>query len=200
MKLLSAGPSPYVRKVRITAALKGLAAHMSVLSADSPELGELRARNPLSKIPILVLDSGEVIFDSHVICEYLDAQVAAPVLFPAEGAARWEMLTRAAIADGMLDAALLLVYEKRYRPEEKWVQSWMDMQQAKIDKAVGHLEANPPVWDRNPDYSHITIAAALGYLDFRHGGAWREENPKMVEWLENFAGAVPAYQETAPTN
>lgn len=198
MKLLTAGPSPYVRKVRMTAKLKGLDGQISLIAPDAADIDALRGRNPLGKVPILLLDDGGAIYDSHVICEYLDAQVASPVLFPGDGEARWRTLTLAAMGDGMLDAALLLVYEKRYRPEDKWVQSWVDMQHAKIDTALAVLEAAPPEWQLNPDYGHVTIAAALGYLDFRHEGKWRANNPKMVDWLDRFAAAVPAFEETTP--
>lgn len=198
MKLLAAGASPYVRKARITAKMKGLDGQIDLVAPDSSEIDALRARNPLSKIPILLLDDGTAIYDSHIICEYLDSLVASPVLFPGDGAARWEMLTRASMADGMIDAALLLVYEKRYRPEDKWVQDWIDMQQSKIDRTLDLLEASPPMWNLNPDYSHITIAAALGYLDFRHEGKWRASKPKTVDWLAQFSEAVPAFAETAP--
>lgn len=198
MKLLSAGPSPYVRKVCITAGMKGLAGQIDVVSRDDPQNAELRERNPLGKIPILFTDAGESIFDSQVICEYLDSMNEDPVLFPRSGDARWRTLTLAAMADGMLDAALLLVYEGRYRDEGMRVQSWVDMQQAKIDAALAKLEASPPDWQAHPDYGHITVAAALGYLDFRHGGAWRANCPNMVEWVGRFSAAVPAFEETTP--
>jgi glutathione S-transferase len=198
MKLLSAGPSPYVRKVRMTAGMKGLSGQIDVVSRDDPELAALRARNPLGKIPILFVDDGEPIFDSQVICEYLDSLNENPVLFPRSGEARWRTLTLAAMADGMLDAALLLVYEGRYRDEGMRVQTWVDMQQAKIDTALVTLEASPPEWQAHPDYGHITVAAALGYLDFRLGGAWRARCPKMVEWVGRFDAAVPAFAETTP--
>ncbi|MEM7748246.1 MAG: glutathione S-transferase N-terminal domain-containing protein, partial [Pseudomonadota bacterium] len=108
MKLLAAGASPYVRKVRMTAKLKGLDSHIELISPDHASIEEFRAQNPLAKIPILLTEKDGAIYDSHVICEYLDSQVALPVLFPGDGQARWQMLTRAAMADGVLDAALLL--------------------------------------------------------------------------------------------
>ena len=200
MKLLSSPPSPYGRKVKIVAAAKRLADAIEIRQTDTqPLVNEaLRRENPLSKIPVLILADGTQIFDSHVICEYLDSLEPEPRLFPATGLERYRMLTLAARADGMLDAALLLTYEKRYRPEDKWVQSWMDRQQAKIDLGVGRLEESPPEWTGHPDYAHITIACALGYLDFRHGGAWRARHPKMVTWLEKFSAAVPAFEATRP--
>ncbi len=198
MKLLSAGPSPFVRKVRLTAAVKGLGDKLEVIAPDHPEIDQLKARNPLGKIPILLHDDGTTMFDSHVICEYLDTLAAAPVLFPGDGAARWEMLTRAALADGILEAGVLIVYETRYRPEDKYVDSWVAMQQAKIDAALAQLEAAPPRWIGVPDYGHLTTAIALGYLDFRQGGKWRAANPNMVKWLDQFRQAVPGFDETAP--
>ncbi len=198
MKLLAAGASPYVRKVRMTAALKGLDRKIDLVAPDEPDSDVLRKHNPLGKIPILFLADGSAIYDSHVICEYLDSQVAHPVLFPGDGPARWQMLTRAAMADGILDAALLLVYEGRYRPDNMRVEAWVELQQSKIDAAIAVMEADPPDFGMHPDYSHITIAAALGYLDFRHGGKWRAASPKMVAWLDDFRNNVPAFDETAP--
>lgn len=199
MKLLAAGASPYVRKATMTVSLKGLEERVELVARDDPQASDLRARNPLGKIPVLFTDDGTAILDSHVICEYLDSLAPEPVLFPREGDARWRTLTLAAIADGVLDAALLLVYEGRYRDEAMRVQSWVDMQQAKIDAALGLLEAAPPAWDVHPDYGHLTVAAALGYLDFRHGGRWRTGHPRLVEWLAAFDAAVPAFGETTPS-
>ena len=198
MKLLAAGASPFVRKVRLTASVKGLGGQLEVIQPDDPGIDQLKARNPLGKIPVLLCDDGTTIFDSHVICEYLDGQAASPVLFPGDGQARWEMLTRAALADGILEAGVLIVYETRFRPEDKYVESWVAMQQTKIDTAVAQLEAAPPEWKDHPDYSHITVATALGYLDFRQDGKWRAANPNMVRWLDEFRQAVPGFDESAP--
>lgn len=200
MKLLSSPSSPYARKVRLTARIKGLADRIDEVTADTNTPGntDLTSVNPLSKIPALITDDGLMVYDSAVICEYLDAQAPSPELFPADPAKRWPVLVQSALGDGILDAAILLVYEKRFRPEEKWVAAWMERQQAKIDGAIAHLEAAPPAFDGPPDYGTLTIACALGYLDFRHSGAWRKNAPKMVAWLDKFAAAVPGYGETAP--
>jgi glutathione S-transferase len=200
MKLLSSPLSPYGRKVRISAKVKGVMDRIDVQTADTnvPNNPVLKKENPLAKIPVLILEGGTQLFDSHVICEYLDSLTPSPILFPAAGAERFNTLTLGALGDGMLDAALLLVYEKRFRPEDKWVQSWMDRQQAKIDGALDRLEKVPPDWGAHPDYGHITIACALGYLDFRHEGKWRVAHPGLVAWLDRFAAAVPAYAETKP--
>lgn len=199
MKLLSSPASPYGRKVKIVASMKGLASRIESERIDTnPIVNEtLRKENPLSKIPVLILQDGTQIYDSHVICEYLDSLSPDPVLFPS-GPQRFQTLTLAALGDGILDAALLLVYEKRFRPEDKWVQNWMDRQQTKIDTALDWLEKAPPQWTGGPDYADITIACALGYLDFRHKGVWRAGRPNMVAWLDRFSAAVPAFAETTP--
>ena len=139
MKLLSSPFSPYGRKVRIAVAIKGVQDRIEMQAVDT-ETPVINRANPLGKIPALVIDEGTAIFDSHVICEYLDSLAPAPLLFPKGGVERIKTLTLASLADGMLDAALLLVYEKRFRPEEKWHAPWQERQQGKIDRALDHLE------------------------------------------------------------
>ena len=198
MKLYSSPLSPYGRKVKIAAAMKGLTSKIELVPADTNKGDpDLNRYNPLGKIPCLVAD-GQAIFDSHVICEYFDAIGTGTELFPKSGAARWKTLTAGALADGILDAALLLVYEKRFRPEDKHVVAWTDRQWAKINGALALLEKAPPAWGAHPDYGHLTLACALGYLDFRHGGTWRASHPKLVAWLAAFAKAVPAFEATTP--
>ena len=200
MKLLSHPFSPYGRKVKMALAMKGLKDKVEVVTVDTniPANPEITVANPLAKIPALVLASGECIYDSAVICEYLDSLKPAPALFPANGPARYRALTLAALSDGIMEAALALVYEKRFRPEDKWVASWLDRQTFKIDNALDHLEPNPPAWAATPDYGHITLAAALGYLDFRLDGRWRQNRPQLAGWLTRFAAEVPAFDETKP--
>ncbi|MFT5510715.1 MAG: glutathione S-transferase, partial [Hyphomicrobiaceae bacterium] len=111
---------------------------------------------------------------------------------------RWRALTLGALGDGIIDAAIMLVYESRHRPAEMRVESWCQMQQKKIDQALDHLEATPPEMGSQPHYGHVTLAVALAYLDFRHEGKWRAGHPKMVAWLNAFDAAVPAFKETAP--
>lgn len=197
--LMSSPLSPYSRKVKMTAVMKGLMGDLDVRAADTNKGDEtLNRHNPLGKIPCLIPPGEQAIFDSHVICEYLDSLKPTPVLFPRSGPERWRTLTLGALADGILDAALLLVYEKRFRPEDKHVQGWIDRQQSKIDRALDQLEPAPPAWGGSPDYGHVTLAAALGYLDFRHEGKWRARHPKLVAWLDRFAAAVPAFAATRP--
>ena len=200
MILLSHPFSPYGRKVKIAMAMKGLEDRIEVETVDTSraETPDIDRANPLGKIPALVVEEDTAIFDSHVICEYLDSLAPAPVLFPRGGVERIRTLTLGALSDGILDAALLLVYEKRFRPEEKWHGPWQARQQGKIDRAIEYLERKPPVWKDSPDYGHVTLASALGYLDFRHEGKWRAAHPGLVAWLDEFDRAVPAFEATRP--
>lgn len=200
MRLLSSPASPFGRKVKITSAMKGFDDRISVEKAESGNANnlELQRDNPLNKIPVLVLADGTALYDSKVICEYLDSLKPEPRLFPDAGPARFRTLTLGALADGLMDAALLLVYEKRFRDEDKRVAAWTDRQQVKIDSGLGYLEKNPRTWSGSPDYGHVTLACALGYLDFRHEGRWRAGHPKLVAWLDGFAAVVPAFKATTP--
>jgi glutathione S-transferase len=199
MKLMSSPLSPYGRKVKIAARMKDVDGKIELLPTDTNKGDDaLNKLNPLGKIPCLITEDGTAVFDSHVICEYLDTLSASPVLFPKSGADRFRTLTLGSLADGILDAALLLVYEGRFRPENMKVQGWVDRQQAKVDRSLALLEQAPPQWQGSPDYGHLTLAVALGYLDFRHGGKWRAGHPKLVAWLDKFAAAVPAFEATRP--
>jgi len=195
MKLTASKASPFVRKVLLTIALKDLTSKVEqVEDVDR----KVRSHNPLHKIPTLLLEDGEAVQDSHVICEYLDMLTPDPRLFPSDARKRVKTLTLASLGDGIMEAALLVMFESRFRPADKWVQSWVDRQQNKIDAAVDWLENNIPVIGDHPDYGHLTIACALGYLDFRLKGAWRDGHPNLVKWLDSFAGRVPAFGQSAP--
>ena len=145
MILRSAPASPFGRKVKIAADLLGLHDEIEVVFADTNDPGNsLREQNPLGKIPVLILADGTKLYDSRVIVEYLDAQAGGYRLIPVEPAARWRVLTAAALADGINDAALLQVYEKRFRPPELWSQAWMDRQAEKITRGLAAFAAAPP--------------------------------------------------------
>ncbi|MCG8563305.1 MAG: glutathione S-transferase [Hyphomicrobiales bacterium] len=198
MMLRSAPPSPFGRKVKMAAKILDLTDRIEVVSADLNDPDDsIRQQNPLGKIPALVLDDGTCLYDSRVICEHLDGLAGGGRLFPS-GEARMPAIRLQALADGLMDAGILQVYEARYRPEEKRHQPWLDRQREKVERTLAALEADPPAFDGTPDIGHVTLACALGYLDFRFDGKWRESHPRLVAWLDAFAAAVPAYGETAP--
>jgi glutathione S-transferase len=197
--LLSSPASPFGRKVRIAIDVIGLTDRIEVLTADTNNPDDpVRRHNPLGKIPTLVLDSGESLFDSRVIVEHLNALDGRDRLIPS-GADRIGVLREQALADGILDAALLQVYERRYRPAEHHVESWLEHQRGKVTRALDAVAARPPApRDTGPHIGEITLACALGYLDFRLEGAWRATHPTLVPWLDGFAQRVPAFARTAP--
>lgn len=202
MKLYTSPTTPFGRKVALAAAIKGVARDIEMIAADTnpPGNAALMEQNPLGKIPVLVLDDGTRLFDSRVICEYIDGLGAkdAPRLIPVNGLERWQTLTLAALADGIADAGILIFYEHRFREPERLNAGWIARQQAKIDAGLDHFDTAPPNWDDNPGYAQIALSCALGHLDLRHGGRWRTNRQRLVDWLDRFAAAVPAYAETTP--
>lgn len=198
MILRSSPSSPFARKCRMAARMLGLADSIEIVEANTRDPGDsLQQQNPLGKIPVLITDDGTELYDSPVICEYLDALAGGGRLFPA-GETRWPALRLQALADGVLDAAILQVYEGRYRPDELRHQPWVDRQQGKIDRALAWLEANPPAGDGRSTIGELTLACALGYLDFRFAGAWRNACPNLTAWLDAYDRAEPAFGETRP--
>lgn len=199
MILYSTPASPFGRKVKIAAILIGLDGEMEIRSANVNDAGDpLMTNNPLGKIPTLVLDDGTALFDSKVIVEYLDSHAGGGKVVPAEPTARFQALRLQALCDGLLDAALLQVYEGRYRPEERRHQAWIDRQADKVSRALSYLEADPPPVDGMPHVGQIGLACALGYLDFRFDGTWRATHPALVSWLANVEATVPALEKTRP--
>ena len=203
MKLHSSPASPYGRKVKVVAHETGLfgriAVHNVQTSAVAPDIA-LVADNPLGKIPCLVLDDGSAVYDSRVICEYLDTMHDGPRLFPVGGADRWGVLRLQALADGIMDAALLARYETFLRPESLCWAAWLDGQLDKVKRALGRIEAvDAPSFGGRLDIGTIATACALGYLDFRFRNlGWRDGRPALAAWFEGFA-ARPSMRETAPT-
>ena len=197
MILRSAPPSPFVRKVRMAILMLGLGDKVEIQTADLNDPADtIRAQNPLGKIPALVLDDGTVLYDSRVIVEYLDHVAGGGKLFPRDPAARFAALRLQALCDGILDAAVLTVYEDRYRPAEMRLASWLERQAGKIARGLAALEADPPALE--PLIGQVTLACVLGYCDLRLGGAWRKDHPRLVAWLDRFAAQVPAFEATRP--
>ena len=197
MILRSSPASPFARKVRIAASLLGLASEIEVQATNLEDAADsVRVQNPVGKIPVLILDDGTAYYDSRVIVEYLDYRAGGGRIIPREAPARFEALRLQALCDGLLDASLLLVYEGRYRPADKHVQSWIDRQNEKVARGMKALEAAPPKLTSPPDVGQITLACLLGYRDLRFEGTWRKEYPKLLAWHDKFAAQVPAFAET----
>jgi glutathione S-transferase len=191
--------SPFGRKARIAASVLGFDGKIKVEEASTQDDKDpLPQQNPLGKIPVLILDDGSTLFDSRVVLEYLDVLAGGGKIVPKDTPARFAALRLQALADGMLDAGILLVYEGRFRPPEMAVKGWLDRQSGKIARALAALEKAPPSLDSPPNVGQITLACALGYLDFRFKGEWRQSHPRLVAWLDNFAARVPAFAATKP--
>jgi glutathione S-transferase len=197
MILRSSPASPFARKVRIAASVLGLADKIEVRETDlNNPADSVRVQNPVGKIPTLILDGGEALFDSRVILEYLDHLAGGGRIIPREPKARFAALRLQALSDGIADASLLQVYENRYRPAEMKVQSWVDLQAGKVARGLAALEAAPPALDPVPDVGQIALACVLGYRDLRFGGSWRADHPRLVAWLDKFNAQVPAFAQT----
>jgi glutathione S-transferase len=197
--LRSSPASPFGRKIKIAAGVLGLDGQIEIQPADTTDPTDtVRKQNPLGKIPALVLEDGMVLFDSRVILEYLDHRAGGGRIVPTDASARFAALRLQALADGMMDAAILLIYEGRWRPADRREAKWVDHQAGKVARALAALEADPPILDAPPDMGRIALACALGYQDFRFAGSWRKDHPRLVAWLDNFAAAVPAYAASRP--
>jgi glutathione S-transferase len=203
MMILRFSPSsPFVRKVRIAAALLGCDREITLERADTTDPNDsLRKTNPLGKIPVLIIEDGGALYDSRVILDYLDERAGGGKIVPRQGAERLAALRLQALCDGILDASILTVYEGRFRKPEMHEPKWLDLQAGKVARALALLEAAPPPFDAAhalPDVGQITLACALGYRDFRFAGSWRSDHPRLVAWLDTFAARVPAYAATKP--
>lgn len=198
MLLRTSSASPFGRKVKMAAMRLGLLERMQVVATDTLNPDDpLRGDNPLGKIPLLVLDDGRRVYDSRVILECLDHMAGGGKILPTDWESRLKALTFAALGDGMLDAAILIIYEGRYRPEEKRHVDWVEHQRAKVRRGLAALEAGAP----DPlafDVGSIAVACVLGYLDFRKQVDWRAENPALVGWFEAFANAHSELAASAP--
>ncbi|HMK90298.1 MAG TPA: glutathione S-transferase [Methylocystis sp.] len=187
--------SPYARKVRIAAALLGLADRLQIEGVDLADPADsIRTQNPLGKIPTLVLEDGATLYDSRVISEYLDWLAGGGRLIPTEPTRRFIALRLQALGDGINDAALLLRYEETSRPLEQRSEAWTTLQRGKVSRGLAALEAAPPAGAI--DIGHVAVATALGYQDLRFAGSWRATHPRLVAWLDDFAAKAPAFEAT----
>ena len=196
MKLAYSPASPYVRKVTACAIARGIDKQIErwKVGTTDPALLDF---NPLSKVPTLVTDDGAMLYDSPVICEYLDSVGSAPKLFPAAGPARWKAICQQALGDGILDAT-----QPRRReialPQDDGRKAYIEVQQGKVTRAVDEFEKQADSLGNLDTIGEITIGCALGYLDFRFPHEpWRPGHPKLTAWYEKVAKLAPL-AETVP--
>ena len=199
MKLRYSPTSPYVRKVVVTAIELGLDDRIERIAtnAHDPSSG-LAQDNPLGKVPCLILDNGDRLYDSPVICAYLDSLHGGAPLIPAEGEARWRALRQEALADGIQDAAILRMIEAVRRPEQYSWPAWIEAQRGKMMRAVDVLEAGAGQLAGPLTLGQIAVGVALGYLDFRFAADdWRQGRPNLTAWHKEFA-TRPSMERTVP--
>lgn len=199
MKLMISAASPFVRKTRVVLREAGLDDRVEEVPVTTNALSsapELVAVNPIAKIPALVRDDGPAIYDSRVITRYLDAQADAG-LYP--DARIWEVLTLEATADAIMEAAVLMTYEGRLRPEAQQSPEWIEAQWGKAARGVAAINTRWMSHLAGPlDAAQIAVACALSYVDLRHSGRnWRTGNEALAAWHETFA-ARDAMVATAP--
>ncbi|MFB2607446.1 glutathione S-transferase family protein, partial [Rhizobium phaseoli] len=191
MKLLWSPPSPYSSKVRMAAHFLGL--EMNDIRVDTntgPAI--LVDNNPLGKIPTLLTDDGASVFDSVAIMHYFD-RLTKGRLYPAKKGKRTDAEVLEALSDGICDCLLTIVYERRFRDEEKIHQPWIDRQWKKVTSGLAHLSANPPKPGKKLNGGHFALAATLSYLDLRFKGQWEAEHAPLIDWLAQFEKKFPAY-------
>ncbi len=196
MKLRYSITSPFVRKVLVTALETGQDGEIERVKTNTAD-PELAQCNPLNKIPALVLEDGAVLLDSAVICEFLDARKGGK-LFPKD-ATRWATLSRMALCDGMMDAAILRRYETQ-RPETLRSVEWDQRQKGKVWNSLDALEKDAATFGDKVDIGTLTAAIMLDYLDFRFAHeAWRETHPNLAKWHNAFS-ARPSLKATLPSD
>ena len=200
MRLYFAVPSPFARKVRVWLEESGNSGSVELVDAIGTPLdssGMPVEHNPLGKIPCLVLNDGRPVFDSRVITRYLDAELGGR-LYP-DGGALWATLVLEATADGIMDAAVLMVYERRCRPEEIVSEDWLRGQWDKIERALDALEDSWMEHLEGPlDMAVIAVGVALEYLDFRHPDRdWRTGRDRLANWQAGFSRR-PSMLATVP--
>lgn len=201
MKLYYTPTSPFVRKVLVAAHELGLADRVeTTFLRPSPTKADatLSATNPLAKIPALITDEGDALYDSPVICEYLGSLAGDRTLVPARGPERWKVLRTQALCDGVLEAGILVFYERAHRPKELWWPDWLDGQREKALQGLDALEREAISWGASPDLGQVSAGVTIGWLEFRNVfGDLREPRPNLFAWYERFRGR-PSMQQTEP--
>ncbi len=191
MKLWYSPASPFVRKVLMLAHETGIEDQLELIDAASTAIApnaDLGKDNPLGKIPTLVLEDGASIFDSSVICEYLDGLHDGEKMIPVSGDERINALVTQSLGDGVMEAAVAIRYEQFLRPEEKQWDKWIDGQFLKINQSLDVLESWRGARIQDVHIGSMAVASGLSYLDFRHSTfEWRKRRPVLTQMLETFS-------------
>ena len=201
MKLVYSPPSPFVRKVTTLIHHADLNDRIELINVKTTALSvaeEARAANPLEKIPIMILEDGNAIFDSRVITRYLN-DFAGSNLYPQDNI--YDILTLEALADGIMESAVSITYESKLRPQNEQSPSWMEAQWSKVLHAVKALDDGEfKAMDSGMNMGQIAVACALGYLDFRHDARqWRSGHSNLASWNDKMM-KLPALIKTIPTD
>ncbi len=198
MKLRYSPVSPFVRKVMITAIETGLADRIEHIPANvwAPDT-DIGADNPVGKVPALITEGGEILYDSTVICEYLDSLHDGAKLFPATGGERWRALRLNALGDGMLETGIRRLLEYRLFGDSVR-QSWVDRANTTLVRCFASLENEVDILDGPETIGRICIGCTLGWLDFRFDDlGWRDSCPGLADWYAGYS-ASPAMVQTVP--
>lgn len=190
--------SPFGFKVRLAVEVLGLNQRVTVAAVDvSDEKDTLRQQNPLGRIPCLVLPDGTGVYDSVVIVDFLQELAGTDRLLPRSGAARTRKFTLGRLADGIMEAGGLIIYEGRWHEPGTQSQGWINYQRGKVTRALAAFEAAPPD-PRESDLVAICLACALEFLDRRKAVDWRLTCPRLVDWYAAFIDHEPAFNRTKP--
>lgn len=196
MKILYSSTSPYSAKVRMAAHYLDLGIEsVAVKTDDEPSL--LVANNPLGKIPVLVREDKPPVFDSVAIMQFLNRESKGK-LYPRNPEKRTEVETLEALCDGITDCLIATIYEKRFRPENKIHQPWLDKQWLKVERGLDYLNANLPKTGKSLHGGHFALAALLGYLELRFPGQWEKGRGKLKNWPKKFEKLFTDYSRMKP--
>lgn len=200
MKLFTIPASPFGRKVRVVAAEANIADRIEVTHADPwNSTARLSDVNPIGKVPVLVVDAATVLYDSSVICEYLDAVHGHNMLFPLDQDSRWTTLRRHSLADGTLEAFIAVRHERR-RPPTEQSPGWIERQLNVVQRCLDAMEAEVPALHEEVTIAHVAFAVTLGHLDFRRANVethWRDGRNSLADWYARFAER-PSMRTTVP--
>lgn len=199
LTLRSSPTSPFGRKVKVAGLVTGHAERFKIVSADTMAADDpLRNDNPLGKIPCLILPDGTSLYDSRVIIDWLDHDAGGGKVIPLAWPERLAALKLQALADGIMDAAILMLYEGRFRVAEKHEARWIDHQRGKVERGLAALEQSPPMPTATPDVGTLTVACMLDWLDFRFSTLAGGQYPKLAAFLDAMNKGMPGFTKSKP--